>query len=53
MEHFNDQSNVNYDLGSEIIYNAEVLKSNRCEYNDAYILVKDNITLIVLKYFLM
>ena len=24
----NDQSNVNYDVGIEIIYNTEVLKSN-------------------------
>ena len=26
----NDQSNANYDAGNEIIYNEEVLKSNRC-----------------------
>ena len=30
----NDQSNVNYDVGNEIIYNTEVLKSNFCDYND-------------------
>ena len=24
----NDQSNANYDVGNEIIYNAKVLKSN-------------------------
>ena len=24
----NDQSNANYDVGKQIIYNAEVLKSN-------------------------
>ena len=36
---FNNQSNVNYDVGNEIIFNAEVLKSNLCDYNDAYILV--------------
>ena len=46
MEHFNDPSNAHYDVGSVIIYNAEVLKSNLCDYNDAYILVRDNITLI-------
>ena len=42
MEH--DQSNANYDVGKEIIYNTEVLKSNLCDYNDAYILVKGDIT---------
>ena len=36
----NDQSNANYDVGNKIIYNTEVLKSNLCDYNDAYILVK-------------
>ena len=36
----NDQSNANYDVGNEIIYNTEVLKSNLCDYNDAYILVR-------------
>ena len=33
----NDQSNANYDMGSDIIYNTEVSKSNICDYNDAYI----------------
>ena len=33
---FNDQSNINYDVGNKIIYNTEVLKSNFCDYNDAY-----------------
>ena len=33
----NDQSNANYDVGNEIIYNAEVLKLNLCDYNDAQI----------------
>ena len=28
---FNDQSNTNYDVGNEIIYNTEVLKSNLCD----------------------
>ena len=36
----NDQSNANYDVGNEIIYSTEVLKSNLCNYNDAYILVR-------------
>ena len=30
----NDQSNANYDVGKQIIYNAEVLKSNFFDYND-------------------
>ena len=32
----NDQSNVNYDVGNEIVYNTEVLISNLCDYNDTY-----------------
>ena len=40
----NDQSNANYDIGNKIIYNTEVLKSNLCDYNDAYILVKGDVT---------
>ena len=35
----NDQSDTNYDVGNEIMYNTVVLKSNLCDYNDAYILV--------------
>ena len=42
----NDQSNANYDVGNEIIYNTKVLKSNICDYNDAYILVRDDITAV-------
>ena len=34
----NDQSNANYEVGNEIIYNTEVLKSNL--YNNACILVR-------------
>ena len=37
-------SNTNYGVGSEIIYNTEVKKSNISDYNDAYILVRGNIT---------
>ena len=33
----NDQSNANYDVGNEIIYDTEILKSSLCNYNDAYI----------------
>ena len=40
----NDQSKVNYDIGSETVYNTEVLKSNLCDYNNAYILVRGDIT---------
>ena len=39
-----DQSSENYDLGSKTIYNAEVIKSNLCNYSDAYILVRGDIT---------
>ena len=42
----NDQSNANYDVGKEISYNTDVLKFNLCDYNDAYILVRGNITII-------
>ena len=38
-----DQSNANYSIEKKIIYSTEVLKSNLCDYNDAYILVKDDI----------
>ena len=39
----NDQSSGNYDVGNKTIYNTEVL-SNLCVYNDAYILVRGDIT---------
>ena len=39
-----DQSNANYDVRKEIIYNTEVLKADLCHYNDIYILVRGNIT---------
>ena len=45
----NDQSNANYNVGNEIINVTEVLKSNLCDYNDVYILVKGNITIISIK----
>ena len=31
-------------VGNEIIYNTEVLKSNLCDYSDAYNLVRGDIT---------
>ena len=40
----NDQWNANYDVGNEIIYNTEVLKTILCDYNNTYILVKGDIT---------
>ena len=41
----NDQSSANYDVGNKIIYNAKVLRSNLCDYNDAYIFVRGDITI--------
>ena len=34
----NDNSKANYDARNEITYNTEFLKSNLCDYNNAYIL---------------
>ena len=43
----NDEPNGNYDVANEIIYNTEVLKSYlQCDLNDAYILVRGDITVI-------
>ena len=39
----NNQSNANYDVGTKIIYNVEVLKYNLCDYNHAYILVRGDL----------
>ena len=36
----NDNPKWNYAAGNEITYNKGVLKSNLCDYNDAYILVR-------------
>ena len=43
----NDESNENrnYDVGNEIIYNTKVLKSNLCDYDDVYILVRSDVTI--------
>ena len=41
----NQQSNVNYSVGKKIIYSTEVLKFNLFYYNNAYILVRGNITI--------
>ena len=42
----NDQSNANYDAGNEIVNITEVLNSNHYDYNDPYISVKGDITVI-------
>ena len=42
----NNQSNANYDVGNEIIYNTYVLKFALCDFNDAYILIGGDITII-------
>ena len=39
-----DQSNANYGIESEIIYNTEVLRSNLFDYSNACILVRGDIT---------
>ena len=43
---FSDQLKTNYDVRNEIIYNTKVVKSNFCDYSDAHILVRDDITII-------
>ena len=42
----NDQPSTSYDPGNEIVYNKEVLKSNVCDFIDAYILVRGGITIV-------
>ena len=42
----NAQSNANYSVGKEIMYNTEVLKPNLFDYNDTNILVRCVITII-------
>ena len=41
-----DRSNANYGVGNEIIYSTEVLKCNHCDFYDAYILVRGNISVV-------
>ena len=41
----NGNSKVNYDAANEITYNTEVLKSSLCDYNDACILVRCEVTI--------
>ena len=40
----NDNSKANFGERNEITHNTEVLKSNLCDYIEAYILVRCNIT---------
>ena len=37
---------MNFTAGNEIIYSTEVLKSNFCNFNNAYILVRGDITIL-------
>ena len=39
-----DNLKANYGIENEITYNTEVLNSNLCKYNDAYILVRGDTT---------
>ena len=41
----NDQANANYSEGNKVKYSTEVLKSNLCDYNDVYVLVKGDINI--------
>ena len=38
-----DQSQENYDVNKEIIIKTSMLRSDLCDYSDAYIIVKGNI----------
>ena len=42
----NNNSKSNYGATNEITYNTEILKSNLCDYSDAYILIRGDITVI-------
>ena len=42
----NDNSKSNYDATNEITYNTEILKSNLCDYNKAYILLRGDTTVV-------
>ena len=45
----NDQSNANYDVEDEIIFNPKVLKYNLCDYNDAFLLNREPFTTPITK----
>ena len=40
----NDESRGTYKVNSQIKFKTTMLKSSLCDYSDAYILVKENIT---------
>ena len=40
----NDESNGTYDVGDEIKFKTTMLKSNLCDYSDAYIHIRGTIT---------
>ena len=40
----NDNLEANYNPANEITHNTEVLESYLCDYNDAYILLRSDIT---------
>ena len=42
-----DQSQGNYDVNKEIRIKTSMLRSDLCDFNDAYIVVKGNITKIL------
>ena len=42
----NDNSKANYNGANEIAYNTEILKSNLCDYNHAYILATGDINVV-------
>ena len=42
----NDNAKANYDVANDISYNTKDLKYNLCDYNDANILLRCNITII-------
>ena len=42
----NDNSNSDYAAANKITYNTEILQSNLCDYNDGYILVTGDITIV-------
>ena len=46
MEYYNDNSRSNYDATNGITYSTEILKSNLCDCNEAYILVTGYVTVV-------
>ena len=44
MVEINDDSRAGYNAGSQIRFKASMLRSSVCDYSDAYILVKESIT---------